>query len=153
VCFSEPHHYQIKKLNRYNSTSSLADLDNTVTDTKQVLLKGVRAKTQPWFALSTNQLLPLCYACDSVHHRAHHCPIKQNKCHIQDAKKHLDAAMDFAKQQWVMDLAAVIMDVKQDPTSSWKAKRVLEQGLQHHHTANRSVCMTKQDGNKAKADK
>eukprot|EP00957_Ditylum_brightwellii_P194836 14841905-Ditylum_brightwellii.AAC.1 len=52
-----------------------------------------------------------------------------------------------------MDLADVVMDVKQDPASSWKAMGMLEQGLQHHHTANRSVHMTKQDVSKAKTDK
>eukprot|EP00957_Ditylum_brightwellii_P051680 3918637-Ditylum_brightwellii.AAC.1 len=31
--------------------------------------------------------------------------------------------------------------------------RTLKQGLQHHHTANCSVRMTKQDDNKAKTDK
>eukprot|EP00957_Ditylum_brightwellii_P149496 11384646-Ditylum_brightwellii.AAC.1 len=60
--------------------------------------------------------------------------------------------MEFAKQRWAMELAAVVMDVKQDPASSWKAMRTLEQGLQHHHTANRSIRMTKQDGEKAKTD-
>eukprot|EP00957_Ditylum_brightwellii_P122512 9342555-Ditylum_brightwellii.AAC.1 len=61
--------------------------------------------------------------------------------------------MDFAKQRWAMELAAVVMDVKQDPTSSWKAMQTLEQGLQHHHTANQSIRMTKQDCKKAKTDK
>eukprot|EP00957_Ditylum_brightwellii_P035663 2703992-Ditylum_brightwellii.AAC.1 len=67
-------------------------------------------------------------------------------------KKHLNAAMDFAKQHWAMELAAVVMDVKQDPASSWKAMQTLEQDLQHHHTANHSVRMTKQDDKKAKTD-
>eukprot|EP00957_Ditylum_brightwellii_P036269 2747299-Ditylum_brightwellii.AAC.2 len=61
--------------------------------------------------------------------------------------------MEFAKQRWAMELTAVIMDVKQDMASSWKAMRMLEQGLQHHHTANHSVRMTKHDGKKAKTDK
>eukprot|EP00957_Ditylum_brightwellii_P200294 15269208-Ditylum_brightwellii.AAC.1 len=52
-----------------------------------------------------------------------------------------------------MELAAVVMDVKQDPASSWKSMRILEQGLQHHHTANWSIRMTKQEGKKAKTDK
>eukprot|EP00957_Ditylum_brightwellii_P067275 5105458-Ditylum_brightwellii.AAC.1 len=52
-----------------------------------------------------------------------------------------------------MELAAVVMDVKTDPASSWKAMRTLEQGLQHHHTANCSIQMTKQDSKKAKMDK
>eukprot|EP00957_Ditylum_brightwellii_P167225 12730166-Ditylum_brightwellii.AAC.1 len=52
-----------------------------------------------------------------------------------------------------MELAATVMDLKSDPTSSWKAVRRLEKGLKHHHTPNRSVCMTKQNGEKAKTDK
>eukprot|EP00957_Ditylum_brightwellii_P150767 11479745-Ditylum_brightwellii.AAC.1 len=52
-----------------------------------------------------------------------------------------------------MDLAAVVMDMKQDPSSSSKAMRILEHGLQHHYTAKKSACMTKQDGNKAMIDK
>eukprot|EP00957_Ditylum_brightwellii_P019373 1461324-Ditylum_brightwellii.AAC.1 len=61
--------------------------------------------------------------------------------------------MEFAKQRWAMELAAVVIDVKQDPASSWKAMRMLEQGLQHHHTANWSVGMTKRNSKKAKTDK
>eukprot|EP00957_Ditylum_brightwellii_P166718 12691248-Ditylum_brightwellii.AAC.1 len=60
--------------------------------------------------------------------------------------------MDFAKQRWAMELAVAVMDVKQDPASSWKAMRMLEQGLQHHHTVNRSIQMIKQDSKKAKTD-
>eukprot|EP00957_Ditylum_brightwellii_P063265 4801346-Ditylum_brightwellii.AAC.1 len=113
----------------------------------------MRAKTKPWFALSADQLLPLCHTRDSAHLRAHRCPTKRNKRCLRDAKKHLDAAMEFVKQQWTMELAAVVMDVKQDPASSWKAMRTLEQGLQYHHTANWSIQMTKQDSKKAKTDK
>eukprot|EP00957_Ditylum_brightwellii_P061163 4641012-Ditylum_brightwellii.AAC.2 len=51
-----------------------------------------------------------------------------------------------------MDLAATIMDLKSNPASSWKAVWTLEQGLKHHYTPNRSVCMTKQNGEKAKTD-
>eukprot|EP00957_Ditylum_brightwellii_P077550 5893080-Ditylum_brightwellii.AAC.1 len=52
-----------------------------------------------------------------------------------------------------MELAAVVVDVKQDLASSWKATRMLEQGMQHHHTASCSVQMTKYNGEKAKTDK
>eukprot|EP00957_Ditylum_brightwellii_P102880 7840645-Ditylum_brightwellii.AAC.1 len=45
------------------------------------------------------------------------------------------------------------MDMKQDMTSSWKAMRMLEEGLQHYHTANCSVRMTKHNGKKSKTDK
>eukprot|EP00957_Ditylum_brightwellii_P091985 7003575-Ditylum_brightwellii.AAC.1 len=62
-------------------------------------------------------------------------------------------AMDFAKQCWAMEFVAVLMDMKQDLASSWKVMRMLEQDLQHHHTANCSVQMTKHYGEKAKTDK
>eukprot|EP00957_Ditylum_brightwellii_P066218 5025227-Ditylum_brightwellii.AAC.1 len=51
-----------------------------------------------------------------------------------------------------MELGAIVMDYEQDPVSSWKAMQTLEQGLQHHHMASRSIRMTKQDGIKAKTD-
>eukprot|EP00957_Ditylum_brightwellii_P137719 10499135-Ditylum_brightwellii.AAC.1 len=87
-----------------------------------------------------------------MHYCAHHCLTEKNKRYLQDAKAPLETAMDFAKQHWAMELAATVMDYKQVPASSWKVMRTLEQGLQHHHMANRSIWITNQDGIKAQKD-
>eukprot|EP00957_Ditylum_brightwellii_P094718 7213012-Ditylum_brightwellii.AAC.1 len=71
--------------------------------------------------MSAEQLIPLCYARDSAHHRAHRCPTDQNIRRFRDAKKNLDAAIKFAQNRWVMEVAGAVMNYKNNPAGSWKA--------------------------------
>jgi hypothetical protein len=127
-------------------------LAQAVQDAKEELLKGNPERNKPWFVMGCHYLLPLCKAKNNAQTKAFANRTEDNKRRLRETNSALLRGVRHAKNAWAEHLAIIASNYRKDPVNSWKAVKLLNQGLSNHHTANRKIRMYKEDGKKATSD-
>eukprot|EP00957_Ditylum_brightwellii_P036227 2744326-Ditylum_brightwellii.AAC.1 len=96
--------------------------------------------------MGCHYLLPLCKARNNAQAKVFVNRTEDNKRRLRETNSALLQGVRHTKNAWTKHLAIIAMNYRKDPVNSWKAVKLLNQGLSNHYTTNRKIRMYKEDG-------